>query len=109
MIATILVLIVTGAGLWWWYNTTRVIDTEATIRLQSQHDYFYFHVDLPDNIQVQAGDTVHIINVPDLDTGRTDAGEMTYHSPVKLYKASWLQRHLIRRSSLVEFTELIED
>jgi hypothetical protein len=91
-----------------WYRHVRVIDTEATIRLQSQHEFFYLHVDLPKHLQIQPGDTVHVINVPELETGRTDEGEISYHSPVRLYKASWLQRFLIRNSSLVEVSELVD-
>ena len=108
MMPYVLVAVAAAIVFVWWYKQVRVIDTEATIRLQSQHDFFYFHVDLPSNLQIEPGDTVHVTHVPELDTGRTDDGEITYQSPVRLYRASWLQRFLIRNSSLVEVSELVD-
>jgi hypothetical protein len=102
-------LIALIAGLYWWYRHERVLEGTATVYLQSEHEHFHLHVDLPDNMDVQPGDTLHIDSVPELPDGRTDDGEMSYESRVMLRKASWLQRNLIRNSSLIEVTELIED
>jgi hypothetical protein len=104
----ILLLAVIVVGLVMWYRHEVIIDTEATVRLQSEHEHFHMHVELPPDITIQPGDTVHILSVPDLDTGRTEDGEMSYHSKVRLHKASWLQRQLTKNSSLVEVTELLE-
>lgn len=109
MLITLAILVIGGYALWQWYHAEEVIDTEATVHLQSEHEHFHFHVDLPSHITIQPGDTLHILSIPDdLDDGRTE-GEITYQSDIRLHKASWLQRHLIRSSSLIEVTELIED
>lgn len=94
-------------GLVRWYQHTNVIEGEATVRLQSEHEHFHLHVDLPNHMQVQPGDTLHILSMPQLEEGRT-TGEVTYNSPVRLHKASWLQRTLVRNSSLVEVKEIVE-
>ncbi len=106
---TLLVVAVAGYALWQWYRYETVIDTQGTVRLQSEHEHFHLHLDLPDNLEVLPGDTVHILEIPNLEDGRTDGGEMSYESPVRLHRASWLNRHLIKTSSIVEVTELIED
>ncbi len=100
--------LLTGALLFWWYRYEEVLEGSATVHLQSEHDHFHLHVDLPDYMDVQPGDTLHIESLPELPDGRTREGEMSYESRVMLRKASWLQRNLIRKSSLVEVTELIE-
>ena len=95
------------AGLIHWYRREEIIDGDATVRLQSEHEHFHLHVDLPSTMDVQPGDTLQILAMPELPEGRTD-GEVTYHSPIRLYKASWLQRHLIKNSSLIEVNEIVE-
>lgn len=95
------------AGLIHWYRREEIIDGNATVRLQSEHEHFHLHVDLPPTMDVQPGDTLQILAMPELPEGRTD-GEMTYHSPVRLHKASWLQRYLIKNSSLIEVNEIVE-
>ncbi|MEO1286330.1 MAG: hypothetical protein AAFV93_01075 [Chloroflexota bacterium] len=105
---TIVSLSVIGV-LYAWYHYEVVLETTATVHLQSEHEHFHFIVDLPDHLKIQAGDTLHILQVPDLENGRTESGEMSYESPVRLTKASWLQRHLIRSSSMVEVAELLDD
>jgi hypothetical protein len=92
--------------LWRWYERETLSETEATVRLQSEHEHFHLHVDLPPGMEIQPGDTVEIVHMPNLQ-GQTH-GEIVYTSPVKLYKASWLRRTLIKRSSLVEVNELVE-
>lgn len=94
-------------GLVRWYRHEEVIDGEGTVHLQSEHEHFHFHVDLPPHMDVQPGDTLQILALPDLPEGRTD-GEVSYHSPVRLRKASWLQRNLIKKSSLIEVNEIVE-
>jgi hypothetical protein len=91
-----------------WYRHTTTVEEEATIRLQSEHEHFHLHVDLPAHIKIRPGDTVEILTMPDLDSGRTAGGEITYQSRVRLYRASWLQSYLIRNSSLIEVNELVE-
>lgn len=97
-----------GYILVWWYQYEVVIDGEATVHLQSEHEHFHFHVDLPPNMDVQPGDTVHILNLPELEDGRTRNGELSYTSPVRLHKASWLNRHLIKSSSILEVSEIVD-
>jgi hypothetical protein len=108
MIITVALILLAGALLVWWYRHEEVLEGVATVHLQSEHEHFHLHVDLPDHMDVQPGDTLRIESVPELPDGRTDEGEMSYESRVMLRKASWLQRNLIRHSSLVEVTELIE-
>jgi hypothetical protein len=106
---TVLAVVLAGAALYQWYRYEVVIETEGTVRLQSEHEHFHLHLDLPNNLEVLPGDTVHILELPALEDGRTEGGEMSYTSPVHLHRASWLNRHLIKTSSIVEVTELIED
>jgi hypothetical protein len=95
-------------GLVRWYRHTEVVESEATVHLQSEHEHFHLHVDLPPDIQIQPGDTLEILSMPELDEGRTEGGEVIFNSPVRLQKASWLQRNLIKNSSLVEVSELVD-
>ncbi len=90
-----------------WYYYEEIIETEGTIHLQSEHEHFHFHVDLPSHLEVQPGDTLEILSLPDLPEGRTN-GEVTYNSPVRLHKASALQRYLIKNTSLIEVNEIVE-
>lgn len=100
-------LLAAGAYLLWrWYERETLSVTEGTVRLQSEHEHFHLHVDLPPEHEIQPGDTVEIVDMPNVQ-GHTH-GEIVYTSPVKLYKASWLRRTLIKRSSLVEVNELVE-
>lgn len=100
---------VLGAGaylLWRWYERESLTEGEGVVYLQSEHEHFHLHVDLPFGMEIQPGDTVEIVTMPNLQ-GQTH-GEITYSSQIKLYKASWLRRTLIKRSSLVEVNELVE-
>lgn len=90
-----------------WYRREVVTEGDATVHLQSEHEHFHLHVDLPPGMDIQPGDTLEILSVPETEDGRTH-GEMSYPSRVRLYKASWLKRHLVRNSSLLEINELIE-
>lgn len=90
-----------------WYEREVVSEGEATVHLQSEHEHFHLHVDLPPNMEIQPGDTLHILTMPEVEGGRTQ-GEITYTSRVRLHKASWLRRTLVKRSSLVEINELVE-
>jgi hypothetical protein len=92
--------------LWRWYERETLSVTEGTVRLQSEHEHFHLHVELPPEYEIQPGDTIEIVDMPNLQ-GQTH-GEIVYTSPVKLYKASWLRRTLIKRSSLVEVNELVD-
>lgn len=105
---TYLTLSVVAALLIVWYRYTVTVEEEATIRLQSEHEHFHLHVDLPPHATILPGDTVEILKMPDLETGRTDGGEVTYESRVRIHKASWLQRVLIKNSSLIEVNELVD-
>jgi hypothetical protein len=95
-----------GYLLWRWYERETLTETEGTVRLQSEHEHFHLHVDLPAGYEIQPGDTVEILAMPRLN-GQTH-GEIVYSSPIKLYKASWLRRTLIKKSSLIEVNELVE-
>lgn len=100
-------LLATGAYMIWrWYARETLSVGEGTVRLQSEHEHFHLHLDLPPGMEIQPGDTVEIVDMPSLQ-GQTH-GEIVYTSPVKLYKASWLRRTLIKRSSLIEVNELVE-
>lgn len=92
--------------LWRWFERETLTETEGTVRLQSEHEHFHLHVDLPPGLEIQPGDTVEILSMPTIN-GQTH-GEIVYTSPIKLYKASWLRRTLIKRSSLVEVNELVD-
>lgn len=97
---------VAGWALWRWYNQETLREGEALVRLQSEHEHFHLHVDLPDGMEIEPGDTVEIISMPNVN-GHTH-GEIVYRSPVRLFKASWLRRTLIKRSSLIEVNELVD-
>lgn len=103
-----LLVVLLAALLVLWYRHTVTVEEEATIRLQSEHEHFHLHVDLPPHVNIRPGDTVEILTMPDLDAGRTNGGEITYQSRVRLHKASWLQSYLIKNSSLIEVNELVE-
>lgn len=96
----------TGALLWYWYQRETLREGEATVHLQSEHEHFHLHVDLPAGMEIQPGDTLEIVDMPRVN-GQTH-GELTFRSPIKLFKASALRRFLVKRSSLVEVKELVE-
>ena len=110
LLLILVLLVIAIYALMQWYRYEEVLEGEATIHLQSEHEHFHFHVELPSHMEIEPGDTLHILSMPEqeLDAGRT-TGEITYESKVRLTKASWLQRQLVRSSSLMEVTELIED
>ena len=97
---------ITGLLLVRWYQQETTLEADATVHLQSEHEHFHFHVDLPPGLEIQAGDTVEILSLP--QTQWETHGEVTYHSRVRLTKASWLRRTLVKRSSLIEINELVE-
>jgi hypothetical protein len=90
-----------------WYGREVVSEGDATVHLQSEHEHFHLHVDMPPDMEIQPGDTLEILTMPDLPGGRT-SGEISYPSRVRLSKASWLKRTLVKQSSLVEVNELVE-
>lgn len=94
-------------GLWRWYEREVLTEGDGMVRLQSEHEHFHFHVDLPAGMEIQPGDTLEIMTLPETDGGRT-MGEITYPSRIRLYKASWLRRTLTKQSSLIEVNELVE-
>ena len=96
-----------GLALWRWYTREVVSEADGTVHLQSEHEHFHMHVDLPPDMEIRPGDTLEIVSVPELPGGRTQ-GEITYPSRVRLFKASWLKRNLIKRSSMLEINELVE-
>lgn len=97
----------TAILLWRWYQREVVAEGEGLVRLQSEHEHFHMHVDLPSTMEIQPGDTLHVLTMPEVPRGQTQ-GEITFQSPVRLYKASWLRRNLVMRSSLIEVNELVE-
>jgi hypothetical protein len=106
-IGLLLVLVGAGAIFWRWYNRETVSEADATVHLQSEHEHFHMHVDLPPQMEIQPGDTLQILSLPDVRGGRTE-GEISYPSRVRLFKASWLRRNLVMNSSIVEINELVE-
>lgn len=90
-----------------WYRREAVVEAEATVHLQSEHEHFHLHVDLPSGLEILPGDTLEILSLPKLDGSQTH-GEMSYSSRIRLFKASWLKRNVIKRSSLAEINELVE-
>lgn len=104
---TFILLVGTALVLYWWYQKTYVVEGDGVVHLQSEHEHFHMHVDLPDHMTIEPGDTVDILSMPELEMGRTD-GEVTFPSRVKLTKASSLNRFLIKNSSLVEVIELVD-
>lgn len=106
-LASVLLLGAAIALLVRWYRTERVQEGEGLVHLQSEHEHFHLHVDLPPHLEIQPGDTVHILAKPPI-VGSETSGEVSYPSRVRLYKASWLKRSLVKRSSLLEINELVE-
>ena len=105
LLLIVLLLIVCLA---WWYQYTVIQEGDATVRLQSEHEHFHLHVDLPSHMKIQPGDTLQILTMPTLAEGRTAGHEVSYPSRVRLQKASWLQRKLVRTSSIFEVKEIVE-
>lgn len=95
-----------GYALLRWYTRETVSEGEATVHLQSEHEHFHLHVDMPVGMEIEPGDTLELLSTPALH-GQTQ-GEVSYPSRVRLYKASWLRRTLVKRSSLAEINELVE-
>ena len=93
-------------GLRRWYRREATHEADVLVHLQSEHEHFHLHVDLPPEMEVQPGDTVEILELPP-NPGETH-GEINYRSRVRLRKASWLKRNLIKRSSLLEVKEIVE-
>jgi hypothetical protein len=89
-----------------WYRQETTTEGDGTVRLQSEHEHFHMHVDLPPGMQIQPGDTLEVLSLPKIE-GQT-VGEIVYPSRIRLSKASWLRRNLIKRSSLLEVGELVE-
>lgn len=90
-----------------WYVREVSTEGQAMVRLQSEHEHFHLHVDLPAGMEIEPGDTVEVLDMPDVPAAETQ-GEIVYGSRVRLTKASWLRRVLVKRSSLVELNELVE-
>jgi hypothetical protein len=103
----IVLLIASGYLLWRWYQQETLTEGEGLVRLQSEHEHFHMHVDLPAHMEIEPGDTLHVLSMPEVAGSQTQ-GEVVFHSPVRLYKASWLRRNLVKNSSLVEVNELVE-
>lgn len=103
----VLLALAGGALLWRWYTREVISEADGTVHLQSEHEHFHMHVDLPSGMEIQPGDTVEILSLPDLPGGRTH-GEISYPSRVRLFKASWLRRNLVKSSSMLEINELVE-
>jgi hypothetical protein len=99
-------LAMTAGGLWLWYRREKVLEGEGVVHLQSEHEHFHLHVDLPPGMEIEPGDTLEILTVP--QTRGQTSGEITYSSRIRLTKASSLRRELVKRSSLVEINELVE-
>lgn len=98
-----------GAGaylLWRWHESEIVTEFEGMVHLQSEHDHFHMHVDLPPGFTIEPGDTIEILEMPNLQ-GHTQ-GEVSYPSRIRFHQSSWLRQMLIKRSSLVELNELVE-
>jgi hypothetical protein len=66
----------TGALLARWYRQEVVSEADATVHLQSEHEHFHMHADLPPGMEIQPGDTLEILSIPHLPGGRT-TGEIT--------------------------------
>ncbi|MEN9933765.1 MAG: hypothetical protein RLZZ387_344 [Chloroflexota bacterium] len=95
-----------GAVLYSWYRRETMSEGDALVYLQSEHEHFHLHVDLPAGMEIEPGDTIELLTVP--QTHGHTPGEVSYPSRVRLTKASWLRRTLVKRSSLVELNELVE-
>jgi hypothetical protein len=96
-----------ATGLYRWYQREVLTEGDATVRLQSEHEHFHMHVDLPPGMEIQPGDTLEVVSMPKIPSGQTE-GEIVFGSRVRLYKASWLRRVLTKQSSLIEVNELVE-
>jgi len=96
-----------AAALYRWYQREVLTEGDGSVRLQSEHEHFHMHVDLPPGMEIQPGDTLEVMTMPRLPAGQTE-GELVFNSRVRLYKASWLRRVLTKQSSLIEVNELVE-
>ncbi len=96
-----------GAALRRWYGHEALLEGDGTVHLQSEHEHFHMHVDLPPSMEIEPGDTLEVLTMPAIPQSQT-SGEISYPSRVRLYKASWLRRWLVKRSSLIEINELVE-
>jgi hypothetical protein len=105
-IVAVLLMLSSVIALIRWYNREVLLEGDATVHLQSEHEHFHLHVDLPAQMEIQPGDTLHILAKPPVE--HETHGEISYPSRVHLYKASWLRRNLVKQSSLVEISELVE-
>lgn len=65
-----------GLALWLWYRRETIHEGEALVHLQSEHEHFHLHVDLPPGLEIEAGDTLEILETPQRN-GQT-AGEISY-------------------------------
>jgi hypothetical protein len=110
MVRQLIGMSLAGAGLlalWRWYAHESLREGEGIVHLQSEHEHFHMHVDLPAGMEVEPGDTLEIVSLPNTDGGRT-RGEISYPSRVRLYKASWLRRNVVKQSGIAEVNELVE-
>lgn len=103
----LLLIVWVVAGLALWYRREVVSEGDGTVRLQSEHEHFHLHVELPAGMEIKPGDTVEVLDMPDVPNGQT-RGELTFPSRIRLYRASWLRRNLVKSSSLLEVNELVE-
>ena len=100
-------LVAVGYLFWRWYEHETMSEGRGTVRLQSEHEHFHMHVDLPAHMEIQPGDTLHVLEMPEVPESQTN-GEVIWQSPIRLHKASWLRRSLVMNSSLIEVNELVE-
>lgn len=90
-----------------WYQREVLTEGDGIVHLQSEHEHFHLHVDLPPGMEIQPGDTLEVVSMPEVPGAET-RGEISYPSRIRLWKASWLRRNLVKRSSIVEINELVE-
>jgi hypothetical protein len=57
-----LLALIAGA-VWLWYRRETVLEGDGVVHLQSEHEHFHLHVDLPPGMEIEPGDTLEILTV----------------------------------------------
>ena len=85
--------------------TQQVFDVPCTITVEQSPEHFHAHVDLPDNVVMEAGDKVRIHGAPiSIPFGSRQVFERT----ATVTRAGPLKRALIKAAAYFDLAELYE-
>lgn len=83
----------------------RFFDVPCTITIEQSPEHFHAHVDLPDDIVMEAGDKVRVHGAPiSIPFGSRDVVERT----ATITRAGPMKRALIKAAAYFDFAELYE-